>query len=96
MGTGDLSEVYKIQRKQDEQFLALKLYRRPHDGSFRSSVKLNNKETDIMKNLDHPLTIRYIDEFYLADQRCVVTELASCGDLQNLINIRRNKNIPFS
>lgn len=53
----------------------------PYDGSLQSRVKMQNREIEIIKALDHPLVIAYIDDFNVDRQQpCIVTELAVCGD----------------
>ena len=38
-----------------------------------------------MKQIDHPFTIKFYDEFEYKNQLCIITELASEGDLENFI-----------
>ena len=53
------------------------MYRRPYEGSFKSKVKLLNRESEIMKRLDHPLVVGYVDEYVIeGDQRCIVMEIS--------------------
>ena len=41
-----------------------------------------------MKKADHPFIVEYIDEFFITNKLCIVTKLASGGDLEKYM---RNK-----
>ena len=48
------------------------------------------RELEILKEADHPFIIEYIEEFsYKKNLLCIVTKLASGGDLEKFI--RNNK-----
>ena len=50
-----------------------------------------------MKRLEHPMVVGYDDEYCMeGEQRCIVMEMAQCGDLQRLIDTRIGKQYPFS
>jgi serine/threonine protein kinase len=41
-----------------------------------------------LKEADHPFIVEYIDEFFIKNKLCIVTKLASGGDLEKFM---RNK-----
>ena len=42
------------------------------------------RELEIMQKSNHPFVIKYYEKFIYKDKVCIVTELASCGNLEDL------------
>ncbi len=43
------------------------------------------KELKILRSIDHPLIIKYVEEFFYNNKLCIVTEYASEKDFEHLI-----------
>ena len=53
------------------------------------------KEVDIMKKLNHPHIIQYIDSFIHKTELIIVTEWAEKGDLKKLIKEKESDELQF-
>jgi NIMA (never in mitosis gene a)-related kinase len=53
------------------------------------------REVDIMKKLNHPHIIRYIDSFIHNNELIIVTEWAERGDLKKLIKEKESEDLQF-
>jgi serine/threonine protein kinase len=53
------------------------------------------KEVDIMKKLNHPHIIQYIDSFIHNNELIIVTEWAEKGDLKKLIKEKESDELQF-
>ena len=42
------------------------------------------RELEILQKSNHPFVIKYYEKFIYKDKVCIVTELASCGNLEDL------------
>ena len=50
----------------------------------------NERELEILKDADHPFVIEYIEQFpYKENLLCVVTKLASGGNLENYMHDKK-------
>ena len=45
----------------------------------------NETELTILKQINHPFKIKFIDEFEYQGKQCIVTEYISGGDLENFM-----------
>lgn len=53
------------------------------------------REVDIMKKLNHPHIIQYIDSFIHNNELIIVTEWAEKGDLKKLIKEKESDDLQF-
>lgn len=53
------------------------------------------REVDIMKKLNHPHIIQYIDSFIHNNELIIVTEWAERGDLKRLIKEKESEDLQF-
>ncbi len=44
------------------------------------------REVEILKKSNHPFIIKFYEKFIHEEHICFVTELATCGNLENLEN----------
>lgn len=95
LGTGAFGDVYEIERLTDHEHLAYKVVK--IEKIDEASVKEVKMEGKILRKLNHPCIIKFIEchinikskEFY------VITELAKNGDLSQMIENHKNKQLKF-
>ncbi|OMJ88081.1 hypothetical protein SteCoe_10066 [Stentor coeruleus] len=90
LGEGAFSSVYKVRRKSDNQFYALK---KVQLGSLKQKEKENAlNEVRILASISHPNIIAY-KEVFIDDSSnllCIIMELAEGGDLLKKINDQKS------
>lgn len=81
LGQGSFSKVFKVWRKSDHQFYALKKVSLKNMNTKEKSNALN--EVRILASINHPNIISYKEAFYDddSDSLCLVMEYAEGGDL---------------
>jgi hypothetical protein len=87
LGSGAFSIVYKVRRKSDGEFYALKCIKLT--GMKRSLRKKALNEVRLLASIDHPNIVTYKEVHLNGRSLYLVTELADCGDLTTRLRAAR-------
>ncbi|KAI3632996.1 hypothetical protein MIR68_009071 [Amoeboaphelidium protococcarum] len=95
VGKGQFSEVYRARDVRTEVIVALKkipIFEMTDEKARNDCIK----ETDLLKSLDHPNIIKYMESFVDKKDLIIVLELADAGDLLKMIKFfkAQNKTMP--
>lgn len=93
LGEGAQGEVWLVARKSDEKWFALKITAKILEsdlkipGRMEEKYALAQKEADIIRSLDHPNIIKYVDSFQdnVKKNWCILMEYAAGGTLSEQI-----------
>ncbi len=79
--------MYKIERISDNMVCAGKFFKMKLSDMETSHKEMCKQELDILKKVNHPFLIKYIEEFKFRDKGeneklCIVTKYVSGGNLK--------------
>jgi serine/threonine protein kinase len=94
IGSGGFGDVYCCKRKSNNFICCLKFINIMPDG-IESSLNLKS-EINILKQMNHPNIVHYIDYFLHEDDIVLVMEFIEGQSLREIINIQRSKKELFS
>ena len=94
LSQGSSSSILRVRHLETSEILALKKISKR---SFKKMLKPKNQmeEIQILKSLDHPNIIKYIESFENEEYIFIIMEYAEL-DLNKLIRIREKQNLKFS
>ena len=82
IGTGSYGQVYKVQKKLNNETFSMKIINKSKKDC---SVEELLNEIAVLKNLDHPHIIKIFEYFETKDKIYIIAELCEKGDLQKYI-----------
>ena len=83
IGKGNYGKAYLVKNIMDENLYVIKAI----DISNYDKEQLQSAidECNVLKSLNHPYIIKYIESFYESEYLCIVTEYSDCGDMGKFI-----------
>ncbi|KAL8828917.1 MAG: hypothetical protein Q9170_006395 [Blastenia crenularia] len=91
LGKGAFAQVYKLARRHDGATFAVKEIGRMALAKRGVVDRRVEQELSIMKRLQHPNIVQYIDHHESKDHIYIIMELVQHGDLQSYLNERQSR-----
>ena len=84
LGSGKFSTVYQAERQLDQKLVALKIIK-IYDMMDKNTVDKCLQEVELLKKVNHPFIVKYLDSFMAKNQLFIAIEWADKGDVKRLI-----------
>ena len=84
LGSGKFSVVYQAERQSDSKLVALKIIK-IYDIKDKNLVEKCLQEVNLLKRVNHPNIIKYLNSFIFQNELYIAVEWADKGDVKRLI-----------
>ena len=84
LGSGKFSVVYQAERQKDSKLVALKIIK-IYDIKDKNLVEKCLQEVNLLKRVNHPNIIKYLDSFISQNELYIAVEWADKGDVKRLL-----------
>ncbi len=93
IGKGNYGKAILVKNKFDSMLYVLKSI----DISNFCRQQLENAiyEANLIKSLNHPFIIKYVESFFEDKTLCIIMEYADCGDLYKITKYQKKIGLPL-